>query len=301
MRPVGTEPLLESGDWPKGATAPRGLVLPRFLRKPVRLIGRLEWHIPRHAGLKGGALFLAATAIAGMVIGGHTDRTISAVTAWAGLAIDEVEISGQSEVSEFDVLESMALGPYPSIVTFDAIAARERVESLPWVEQATIRKLYPDTLQVAIVEKEPYAIWQRDRWVSLIDKDGRIIANRIGSRYSGLPMVVGEGAEKRAGEFVRLLEDFPSLAPRVRAGVLVSGRRWNVVLNNGIEIMLPEDDPGSALIQVVALDDGHEIFSREIAAVDLRQASRLIFRLSETGYEAREDLLEARDKKRSNT
>ena len=84
------------------------------------------------------------------------------------------------------------------------------------------------------------------------------------------------------------------LEQRVRAGVLVSDRRWNVVLNNGIEIMLPKDDPGSALIQAVALDDGHGILSREIAAVDLRLPNRLVFRLTEAGYEAREALLKKR-------
>ena len=44
-------------------------------------------------------------------------------------------------------------------------------------------------------------------------------------------MVVGEGADSRAGEFVALMEEFPSLKPRVKAGVLVSNRRWNVVLD----------------------------------------------------------------------
>lgn len=300
MRSVGTESQVEHGDWPEGATASYRLVLPRFLRRPARFLSRRDWRLPRHAGLKGLALLFASTAVAGMLIGGHTLTVVSAVTAWSGLAIDEVEITGQSEVSEFDVLHRMAIGPYPSIVTFDAIAARERVEALPWVDHVTIRKLYPDTLQVAIVEREPFAIWQRDRGVSLIDDQGRIITNRVDGRYAGLPLVVGEGAEQRAGEFVTLLEEFPSLAPRVKAGVLVSGRRWNVVLQNGIEIMLPEEDPASALIQVVALDDGHGLFSREIAAVDLRLASRLIFRLTETGYEAREKLLKDRAK-RSNS
>ena len=111
-------------------------------------------------------------------------------------------------------------------------------------------------------------------------------------------MVVGEGADARAEEFVALMEEFPSLKPKVKAGVLVSMRRWNVVLANGVEIMLPEEDPASALIQAVALDDGHGVFSREIAAIDIRLPSRLVFRLTEEGAKVRADLLKEREKTR---
>ncbi len=301
MQTVKVEMDAETDELSTGDRPARRVVLPRLLRRPVRILARLDWRLPDHIGLKGLALLFAATAVTGMVVGGHTKTVVSAVTAWSGLAITEVEISGQSETSEVDVLDAMAIGPYPSIVTFDAIAARERVESLPWVKRVTIRKLYPDTLKVAISERRPFAIWQHDGAVSLINKDGNVITDHVDSRYANLPMVVGKDADKRAGEFVSLLKEFPSLAPRVTAGVLVAGRRWNVVLDNGIEIMLPEEDPGSALIQAVALDDGHGIFSREIAAVDLRLPSRLVFRLTETGYEAREALLKERKKKGSNT
>ena len=300
MQAVETEAAGAAGDWPEAAKPSRRVVLPRLLRRPARILTRVDWRLPRHAGIKGMGLFFAVTAVAGILVGGHVTTIVSAVTAWSGLAIDAVEITGQSETAETDVLDRLAIGEYPSIVTFDAIAARERVEALPWVKRATIRKLYPDTLQVAIVEKKPYAIWQRDAGVSLIDQNGNVITDYIGGRYASLPMVVGEGANQRADEFISLIGEFPSLAPRVKAGVLVSGRRWNVVLDNGIEIMLPEEDPASALIQVVALEDGNQIFSREIAAVDLRLPNRLVFRLTERGYEAREQLLKDRKKKGSN-
>ena len=220
MQSVKPETEGDMGDWAADARPARRLVLPRFLRRPARILSRLDLRTPRYAGTKGMALLFAATAATGMVVGGHTTTVVSALTAWAGLGIDEVEISGQSETSEIDVLNAMAIGPFPSIVTFDAISARERVERLPWVKRVTIRKLYPDTLQVGIVERQPYAIWQHDGAVVLINKDGRVLADHVDSRYAQLPMVVGKGADARDGEFVSLLEEYPSFAPRVRAGVL---------------------------------------------------------------------------------
>ena len=276
----------------------RRIVLPRVLRKPIRVLSRLDWQLPRLAGLKLTAAFLMLTAVTGVIVGGHTVAVASAVTAWCGLGIDQVEIKGQSETSEVDVLGQLALGTYPSIVTLDVTGARERIESLPWVSEATLRKVYPNKLLIEIKERKPFAVWQREGGFALIEKGGRLISDRVDPRYAELPMVVGEGADARADEFVALMEEFPSLRPKVKAGVLVSMRRWNVVLLNGVEIMLPEEDPGNALIQAVALDDGHGVFSREIAAIDMRLPSRLVFRLTEEGAKARADLLKEREKTR---
>lgn len=290
---------LEAGT--AGEAAPAGrrrLVLPRVLRRPARILSRLDWDVPRHAGLKLAAGFLALTGVTGMVMGGHTLAVTSAATAWCGLAIDEVEIKGQSETSEVDVLQKLALGEFPSIVTLDVAGARERIESLPWVREVTLRKIYPDTLQIELKERTPYAVWQRASGFALIEKGGRLITSQVDARYASLPLVVGEGADLRAEEFVALMDEFPSLKPDVKAGVLVSNRRWNIVLANGVEIMLPEEDPGSALIQAVALDDGHGVFSREIAAIDMRLPSRLVFRLTEEGAASRAELLKERDKAR---
>jgi cell division protein FtsQ len=273
------------------------VVLPRFLRRPVRMLLRRRWRLPRAVGLKGALALFAATGVTGVLIGGHSMTVAAAVTSWCGLAIQNVQITGQSETSEVEVLNRLALGDYPSLVTFDVDAARSRIEAMPWVREARIKKLYPDTLQIAITERTPYAIWQHDRGVvSLIDKDGKVIIDDVGERYSRLPFVVGDGAEKRAEEYVDLVDGVPELKDRIHAGVLISSRRWNVVLDNGVELLLPEKDPSSALVAVAALDTQSSLLSRDISAVDLRTPDRLVVRLSETGEKARKQALDERIK-----
>jgi cell division protein FtsQ len=183
------------------------------------------------------------------------------------------------------------------LFTFDLDAARERVEALPWVARATLRKLYPDTLEVAVSERLPYALWQNGDIVSLIDPQGTVITDYIGERYTNLPLVVGPGANARVDEFLDLVLSQPSLVPRVRAGVLVSERRWNIVLAGSVEIMLPEIDPADALARVAELDERRQLLSREIVRVDLRLPDRLVVRLTERGLEERRTLIEARDKR----
>ncbi len=292
MRPIGVETVRK---WILRSNAgEHRRVLPPFLRRPARILSRIEWQLPRHAGTKGLAAFFAVTVMAGIVIGGHTKSVVTEVTAASGLAIDQVKISGQSETSEVDILDSLNVAQWPSLFTFDLDSARERVETLPWVARATLRKLYPDTLEVVVAERLPYALWQNGEVVSLIDPQGTVITDYITERYTNLPLVVGRGANVRVDEFLDLVLSQPTLVPRVRAGVMVSERRWNVVLAEGAEILLPEDDPAGALARVADLDAESHLFAREIAAVDVRLPDRVVLRLTERGMAERRTALEAR-------
>jgi cell division protein FtsQ len=210
----------------------------------------------------------------------------SAVTAAAGFRIENVKITGQSQTSEVDVLGALDIGTYPSLLTLDIEAAKARIEALPWVRQATLVKLFPDSLDIAIAERDPFALWQHDGLTSLVDRSGRVIAETSDERYAALPRVVGAGAAERVGEYTALLQAVPAIAKRARAGVLVSERRWNVVLDNGIEVMLPPDGAEAALERVAALDASRQLLSREVAAVDVRDSDRLVLRLTEAGQKA---------------
>lgn len=289
-----------AGDALKGRVAPGWgtgrRVLPRVLRKPARILSRMEWRTPRHLGLKGLAVFVLATTVGGIVLGDHTRAVASAVTAASGLAIDRIKIAGQSESSEVEILDRLAVEDFSSLFTFDVDAARERVETLPWVAQATLKKLYPDTLQVAIVERLPYARWQIDGTVSVVDPQGRVITEVFDERYAALPLVAGPGANTRVDEYLSLILAHPTLAPKVRGGVLISERRWNIVLADAVEIMLPGEDPAGALGFVVETDAASQLLSRDIEIVDVRSPDLFVVRLSERGLLGREAILEEREK-----
>jgi cell division protein FtsQ len=277
-------------------SATRAIVLPRFLRRPARLLHRLDLKMPRAFGLKALIALFIATAAAGTIIGGHGMTVASAVTAWAGFAIENVRITGQSETSEVDVLNALDIGTYPSLLTLDVEAAKARIEALPWVKQATLKKLFPDSVEIAVSERDPYAIWQHGGVTSLVDAAGKVITDTVGDRYARLPRVVGDGAGAKATAFAALIAPFPSIATHTRAGVFVSKTRWNVVLDNGMELMLPEAKPDAALAIIAALDQSQSILSREISAIDLRVPGPMIVRLTDEGLVARKAALKEREK-----
>ena len=63
-----------------------------------------------------------------------------------------------------------------------------------------------------------------------------------------------------------------------------------------MQLLLPEQDPGAALVAVSALDGENGLLSRDIAAVDLRLADKLVVRLTDEGALQRKALLDQREK-----
>ena len=270
-----------------------GSVLPRLLRRPARLLSRVNVELPRRFGLKAAGLLLLLFALYGVVLGGHVATIVGNVTAAIGLKINAIRISGQSETAELDVLDRLLIPEHGSILSFDVKAARDRVAQIPWVADVVIRKVYPDTLAVEIIEREPFALWQRDGDVALIDIEGVVLSEYVAPRYRDLPVLVGAGAQSEAAEILSLIAEFPTLHAEVRAVTLVSGRRWNLTLTNGILVLLPESDPIPALVQLEALDQSQGLMSRDIISIDLRLADRVVVGLDEVILEGALAAIEA--------
>jgi cell division protein FtsQ len=284
---------------PRGGRAfmPGGLVLPRALRKPARFVSRLvsgDVEPPPFAMLALSAAMIGSFSLYGVVAGGHMPTVVQAVTARTGFAIDEIRVSGNVETSEIDIFDRVGLDGWTSLIGFDVRQARERIESLPWVENVTVRKVYPSTLEVKVAEREPFAIWQQGALLSLIEADGSVIAPLSGTRHAGLPLVVGFGADKAAAGFVARVAAYPELAGRVRGYVRVSDRRWDLRLDNGMTVKLPEAGEDAALTELVALDARHGLFSRDVETVDMRLADRLVVKLAPDAAAAREAALKER-------
>lgn len=288
---------------------------PRPMREPPpasrtalllrRLIVRLSASplAQRGGGLLAIAVIGGFTAY-GVVLGGHVEDTRAfmvdvgdAVANIAGFKVAQVNLSGQNHVSPQEILAVAGIKSTTSILFVDADATRVRLESLPWIATATVRKLYPDRIDIAITERTAYALWQEKGQIQVIARDGMPIAPYSDDpRYVNLPIVVGEGAQKRVVEIVEALARVPTLRDQVRAAILVADRRWTLKLRNGIDVRLPEDGLDAALLQLIELDRDKRLLSRDITIVDLRLNDRVVVRLSDAAAEARLQMLKAKAK-----
>ena len=160
----------------------------------------------------------------------------------------------------------------------------QTLEAIDWVASATVERRLPDTLYVTLKERRAVAIWQNGEEYTLIDSNGRTVrASRMPPGAETLLLLGGPGAPEHVGELLLLLAYEPAVARQLRAAVWVGQRRWNLVLNNGVEIWLPEEDAVAALQQLAKLDAQHKLLSREFGVVDLRLPDKLYLRKRSAG------------------
>lgn len=271
-------------------------------QQPPRLISYLERRLPRRAGLLATLALLLATTGLGIVKGGHAERFTTSVSDArnalansAGFRITIVAIGGRKQLSQDEVLAVGGVNGRSSLLFLDAASVRAKLKANPWISEATVLKLYPNQLRIDIVERLPFALWQKDGRLSVIADDGVVLEPYAAQRFLSLPLVVGRGAETHARDFLALLARYPRISSITKAAIFVGERRWNLRLKDGLDIRLPENEVGNALAALSTLDREDHLFSRDIVAIDMRLPDRLTVQLSEEAARAREEAF--KDKK----
>jgi cell division protein FtsQ len=277
------------------------VALSRWRRFGRRWLGPIiELDPPRGAGPLAAGLLIAASVGYGVVKGGHAGEIFSQLQDFAdaganaaGFRISEIALAGQHQMSREDILSVAGITGRSSLLFLDAAHARARLMANPWIAEATVLKLYPDRLRIGIKERAAFALWQKDGHISLIAADGTVLEPGVPAQFASLPLVVGQGAEHAAKEFLALTAHYPDIVGRVAASVLVAERRWNLHLKDGAEILLPDAEPDRALQTLVDLDRDKKLLSRDIIVVDLRLPDRVTVRQSDAAATARDEALKA--------
>jgi cell division protein FtsQ len=197
-----------------------------------------------------------------------------------GFEIDQVWVDGLHRADRHEVLAAIGAIRGEPIMEFDTDAARARLLTLPWVKDAVVALALPAQIHVGLTEREPVALWQVDRKLSVIDSDGDIVKGVNPAEFGDLPILVGTAANKEVGALFALVASEPSIASRMTAAVFVAERRWNIRIDDRIDLRLPAQAPAAALRRLVTLNKEHELLGRDIIAVDLRLEDRLIVRMA---------------------
>jgi cell division protein FtsQ len=251
-------------------------LLPHRLRRAAEKIERGRRRAIGHFAAVG---FLFVALVYALVVGGEIGRLADSLLVFAGFGIEDVKITGTAETSQIAVLDKLDISG--SLVSFNVGKAQERLGELPWVDHAVVRKFYPSTLSVQITERKPFALWQRDGKVTVIDRSGAPIVPLDDPRFGKLPFVVGGGANHTAEDLLADLQAEPTIAAQMHAAVLVADRRWDLHLDNGVTVKLPETNVRAALAELVRLDREKGLLARDVAVVDLRLPDRITVRLPE--------------------
>jgi len=227
----------------------------------------------------GGPVWIWQIGLAGAAVEiGRTGATIAA--AEIGLRVRQVLVEGRRETPIKVIRAAVPVRRGQPILTVDPHELRKQLLKIGWIREVTVERRLPDIIHLRIEERQPIAIWQSRHRLVLIDETGAVIGVNGLSRYRDLPLVVGDGAAEHAKALIDLVRSEPALQGRVVAAVRVGGRRWNIQMQGGVEIRLPEEDAANAWTRLATMEREHRLLARDIAVVDMRMGDRLVVRIA---------------------
>jgi cell division protein FtsQ len=195
-----------------------------------------------------------------------------------GFTLKHVQVQGAPDAARADILRAASLTEGQPIVGLDLDALRTRVEGAGWVKSAKVVRLLPDTLIIAVVPRQPQAVWQHLGVARVVDTEGKIIGDADPGRFPDLPLVVGDGAAQEASAILPLLRGRPKLMALVDALIRVDNRRWDLRLKDGAIVQLPAAGEDSALIQLDQLDQKERVLDLGFERIDLRDPDMVVVR-----------------------
>jgi cell division protein FtsQ len=133
---------------------------------------------------------------------------------------EQVELSGNRNVSRGAVLGVFAADRGRSVLRIPLEERRRQLESISWVERATVRRAFPNKVEVDIVERTPIAYLREGSELSLVDVHGVILDRPLEGDFH-FPVVTGiststsqDEREKRMQLFVDFSQQAETAHPR---------------------------------------------------------------------------------------
>ncbi len=227
--------------------------------------------------------------LSGIIGGGHLDypgspwlKLPGQVAGLFGLAAIDIRLSGLNHHEPADVLAAIHVRPGGALLGFDAKKAKLNLQSLDWVHSAAVTRSFPNQLSIDIVEREPFVVWQLNGNLQVVDQKGNPMGGLSPAAANVLLQVVGPDANFAAFDLVNQMEATPELFQDVKAAVYVGGRRWNLLMKNGVTLALPEHDLLPALQTAQTAYFSAVAQAGNVQMVDLRVAGEIAFHAADT-------------------
>jgi cell division protein FtsQ len=252
------------------------------------------------AGFAFGAFLLAIAVVVAVAldIPAKAERAAGAAIGQAGFTVSGYQIVGINHMDRSlidDVVtdelrraaDNAGTAKAPQALV-DVSAIRRRLLEFGWVKDARISRRLPDTLVIDIVERTPSALWQNQGQLALIDREGVVLDRVPITKMPDLPLLIGPGANREAQQLDRLMAAVPTLKPQLASATWVGGRRWDLSLQSGETVALPEGEASArrALLKFAQLDKSTGLLGRGIVRFDLRVPGKMIVRLPRAPGEA---------------
>jgi cell division septal protein FtsQ len=173
---------------------------------------------------------------------------------------DEINISGNGRISKEQILEVVdnarknflknSSSDYRPLIQniIDEIKS-----NLPWINTVVVSRSIPNILNISVSEYQPFAVWQNEGKKYIIDKDGNTVPFEAAEEFDHMIILSGNSANIHARSLFNIFAVSSDLSVNVYSATWVGNRRWDIRLENGLLIKLPEaniSDAWASLIKI---------------------------------------------------
>lgn len=192
----------------------------------------------------------------------------------AVLPLKIVRIDGELKNLDRRALEQAVGGVVDgNFFTVDLDAVRAAALKLPWVDQVTVRRIWPDTLNMWVEEQQPVARWGDSR---LVNGRGDLFTPEPEALDAELPRLTGpdDSAVEMVARYQRMTSRFVALKLDI-AHLARDGRgAWTVGFKQGVELKLGHSDTEARVERFVQIYPRLEqVEEHRVKRVDMRYAN----------------------------
>jgi len=195
------------------------------------------------------------------------------------MKLQKILVAGRRGLEHDELLDLMGVIENEPMLRLDLHAIRDRLMAHPAIRDASVRYMEPDTLMVTLEERLPMGIWIDEGLPKLFSHDGHELGV-MEIDHEDLPRFAGAGAPEAASELMNMLLDYPEIGKRLSLAIRIGHRRWNLRLDSGLEILLPESRMAEALARITSMQEDEAILDRDLSSIDARLKDRWFLRLS---------------------
>jgi cell division protein FtsQ len=158
------------------------------------------------------------------------------------LPVQRISVTGELEHTQAQVVQDMVQpGLAGGFLNADLQQIRAQLESLPWIYQATVRRKWPNALEINVVEELPIARWGQD---GFLNHEGGVFRSGKSGDWNDLPLLLGpEGsAQALMAKYQRLVELLAPLNLSVEQLAVDERGQMEAVLAGGMQLNLGGED-----------------------------------------------------------
>tara|TARA_X000001036_G_scaffold111037_1_gene103992 strand:+ start:28 stop:687 length:660 start_codon:yes stop_codon:yes gene_type:complete len=155
----------------------------------------------------------------------------------SNLYIQKIKIENNSIIRSDKIKEKLSFLYRENLFFLNIKDIEENLKSETFIESFSIKKIYPNTLKLIIVEKKPIAILNNKKKKFYISDKGHLISFINIKRYNDLPTVFGNGRN-----FYSLYQDLQNIKfplEMIKSFYFFESGRWDLIMNDEKVIKLP--------------------------------------------------------------